>query len=696
MADPLHLDTQNPVDVAIDEVERKARMTVQWLLEDTPAKDGQAAFTAPPITRGNDLQFLICGQEGFGAIADDLLAAESTVDLVCWGFDPGMELVRDENEWGLRGSTYGDLLEGITSSQRKDGKPSVTVRLLIWHNVFASTFQNNMPGYTDDSHWNLNPANDAANLMRHASPYASTDRQQYCIDWWKRNLPHGNGSGTNPNLQVVLRDTHLSDSGFSFADEEDPKLDWSINPLIEVAVMGLFATHHQKPVLIDYAHEGGRKAVGYVMGLNSVTDYWDSKDHFVDTGLREQPTQASWQGEVDHEYETAYSKDQRKQADMPGKDDWNAKASKVSAGQYQSTRPYQDYACRIVGPALESVHRNFVTGWNDAAPGKWQAPLIPLPAEIPTALPDPAQQVQIVRTQPREKDKTIKKLYDQASSWARNYIYIENQYFFYPHYANRLVKERQKFCDAWNTYADKPVQQVPTLYLFIVIPHPENTGMVPRTQETLALLDSGDAMPQQKAHNDPHAADADTMSTPGPDTPPDPEGHPVIDRDSVKKLAATLGLKVSVAMLRTSNTDGRPIAGLAPGTLAYREIYIHSKLMLIDDVFVTLGSANLNQRSMAVDSEINIAATGLDHVSDLRERIFKLHSGDTISGSGKRDEVPGVFTDWKKLMKTNQKAVREGNKPMTGFLLPFEDHRETSLVVASADLPTSSPTVALS
>ena len=140
--------------------------------------------------------------------------------------------------------------------------------------------------------------------------------------------------------------------------------------------------------------------------------------------------------------------------------------------------------------------------------------------------------------------------------------------------------------------------------------------------------------------------------------------------ESRQQLADTMGLQVSVARLRTSGLD-------ANQKMAYREIYIHSKLMLIDDVFVTLGSANMNQRSMAVDSEINIAATGLEQVSTLRDRIFSLLSGGDIHGSGDWKALPRVFDAWNKRMKHNH-DLRLGGQPMTGFLLPFEDHRSTT------------------
>lgn len=155
--------------------------------------------------------------------------------------------------------------------------------------------------------------------------------------------------------------------------------------------------------------------------------------------------------------------------------------------------------------------------------------------------------------------------------------------------------------------------------------------------------------------------------------------HPVLDRTSVDELEKEVGLKVSLARLCTS--------GSVDGKMAYREIYIHAKLMIIDDVFVTLGSANMNQRSMSVDSEINIGVTGVDHASKLRGDVFGMHSGNTISGDGGRERMPDVYQDWESLMNENYKKWRAGRKELKGFLVKFEDQRSTSTKHAMNTLP---------
>jgi phospholipase D1/2 len=60
--------------------------------------------------------------------------------------------------------------------------------------------------------------------------------------------------------------------------------------------------------------------------------------------------------------------------------------------------------------------------------------------------------------------------------------------------------------------------------------------------------------------------------------------------------------------------------------------YVHSKLVIVDDRFLTVGSANLTNRSMGVDSELNLAwaATtreGEDSIRAVRESLLAEHAG---------------------------------------------------------------------
>jgi len=666
----LPLESHNAMDVAIDEAGRIAKGTVQWLLEKDVDDDVMP-------TTGNKLEFFVCGEEGFRAIATDILAAKSTVDICCWGFDPGMELVRGDGPacwigdpqvnmpfvsgtWP-RGTVYGALLEEIT--QRKDNP--VTVRLLIWFDPRASRKQNSMPGFTDVpvSGW----TSPVQKKVQQAPPYKNAKRTQYCIDWWNRNLPDGESKRSgiltkNPRLQIVLRSIASGDVDALIdapLKEEDPpsthseSVDYYL--VNEKNLLEDYPTHHQKPILIDYSYDEGSKAVGYVMGLNSVTDYWDRTDHAIDDPLREEWVGSYVSDELKHEQETQ---------DPQGP---------LSTAAYRHVNPYQDYGCRLVGKALKRVHQNFERGWNLFAPAQWKTKeLATLPSKIPSLPDDPAQRAQIVRTQPHEREKTIKRVYFQATSFARNYIYMENQYFFYPEFARHVKEERQKFHDAWSKLADKPQSDAPILHLFVVTPHPQDPGMIPRTYDTLAELGHANAM---KGQGDLVSAGKTAQVY------KNAQGDNTFHPQSLKELQDTMGLKVSIARLRTS--------GMVNNQMAYREIYIHSKLMLIDDVFVTVGSANMNQRSMSVDSEINIAATGHEWTSKLRGRVFSLLSGGATSGSGDRNRVPVVFDIWEGRMKDNRDIQKAGTENLQGFILPFIDRRAETVLHAQIDVPSS-------
>jgi phosphatidylserine/phosphatidylglycerophosphate/cardiolipin synthase-like enzyme len=66
-------------------------------------------------------------------------------------------------------------------------------------------------------------------------------------------------------------------------------------------------------------------------------------------------------------------------------------------------------------------------------------------------------------------------------------------------------------------------------------------------------------------------------------------------------------------------------------------IYVHAKLMIVDDEIVRVGSANMNNRSMGLDSEadvfIDASRPGNEHagpaISRLRRRLLAEHCGIT-------------------------------------------------------------------
>lgn len=97
-------------------------------------------------------------------------------------------------------------------------------------------------------------------------------------------------------------------------------------------------------------------------------------------------------------------------------------------------------------------------------------------------------------------------------------------------------------------------------------------------------------------------------------------------------------------------------------------VYIHSKLMIVNDVFTTHGSANINTRSMQVDSEMNIAHEWASVTRDLRRRLWNLHT----NGKGGQDNAEGAFKAWGDLLKENKDLQdTKKNKPAASLIKFF-------------------------
>jgi phosphatidylserine/phosphatidylglycerophosphate/cardiolipin synthase-like enzyme len=159
--------------------------------------------------------------------------------------------------------------------------------------------------------------------------------------------------------------------------------------------------------------------------------------------------------------------------------------------------------------------------------------------------------------------------------------------------------------------------------------------------------------------------------------PPPGQQEPYGNAEIAEELEA-LGIKTLAASLWTYDHTGRSTGD------KYREIYIHSKLMIIDDAFFTLGSANLNLRSMAVDAEINIGCDDPLLSEKLRREVFSMHSGSAAScdgGNGTSSSIQSAFEAWQELLRVNRNK-KASRKPLTGFLLPFSDVRTSSIRLA--------------
>jgi phospholipase D1/2 len=87
----------------------------------------------------------------------------------------------------------------------------------------------------------------------------------------------------------------------------------------------------------------------------------------------------------------------------------------------------------------------------------------------------------------------------------------------------------------------------------------------------------------------------------------------------LKEVAAATGHSFGVYYPASVGADGKDVA-----------TYIHSKLLLVDDRFLSIGSANMNNRSMGYDTEVNVAwevPADDPSVHDVRVSLLAEHTG---------------------------------------------------------------------
>lgn len=127
-----------------------------------------------------------------------------------------------------------------------------------------------------------------------------------------------------------------------------------------------------------------------------------------------------------------------------------------------------------------------------------------------------------------------------------------------------------------------------------------------------------------------------------------------------KDFSKVAGIKCHICVLHSMDSDPKN----------WQEIYIHSKVTMIDDVFLTMGSANINTRSMQADTEINLALEHGETVKKMRRSIWHLNTANPES-MHLNTTAKKAFEIWEKLVKKNNELKNSKQKPqqpLTEFL----------------------------
>lgn len=284
--------------------------------------------------------------------------------------------------------------------------------------------------------------------------------------------------------------------------------------------------------------------------------------------------------------------------------------------RYGPRPPWHDVQLEIRGPAIDDLSHTFRERWDDPTPldhrNPWRAriarvahePRHPEPLPPPPAVPDTAgpHAVQVLRTYPCKRPP-----YPFAPEGERSIARAYTKAFGR---AQRLIYLEDQYL--WSAHVTDALADAlrrnPDLLLIALVPRfPEPGGRVGE--------------------------------------PPERVGHEA----AIEQVGSAGGDRVAVYDLE--NDDGAPV-------------YVHAKVCVVDDVWATVGSDNLNLRSWTHDSELSCAVldTTRDEreprdpagqgdgarrfARDLRLRLCAEHLGRSVDDVDLRDPS-GVFAAWK-------------------------------------------------
>jgi phosphatidylserine/phosphatidylglycerophosphate/cardiolipin synthase-like enzyme len=609
---------------------RSAVITLPWFVQQTEYRPDKATYK--PLVNGHD---------AFGALYDAIDKATTTIDYVCWGFQPSMYFKRN----GGKSLRIGDLLIRKAREGRK-------VRILCWLDSawIAQIGEQEVPGWTEgarfmtqnedaqqiayDRNWYHNALLPAGGKPSGAAPAGS---QMYTALRQDPYQMFGSQSFMDIGIELVTRDFSRHDREEIMYREKLMRGSGNDPTRGTIAAYGVEPSHHQKMVLIDY--EAPEVAVGFVMGHNTLDAYWD--------------------------------------------DDGHSYAKKAPNLGRNGATPRQDMSAIVTGPILESLNDNFCRAWQRDAkedlPAKRKAlkGQFKLRSEFGTPV-----MAQITRTQSQEGVRNIKALYLQAVNNATKFIYIENQYFRWPDLAEKIKSAVQaQICAGRN-----PATPV---HLFVVTnANKDGIGQGPgTTYDMLNSLGRADTIPTiaREERNDtlgPALLDAQKEVTAANTqmrnaSSPQQQADAQSAIDTARAKEAKLQQQYDDNLNTSKAVLPEPVPGLkvhvcslvapdSPAGSPWMPVYVHSKVMIIDDVFLTHGSANVNRRSMEVDSELNICHERMDVTQPLRRHLWTIHT-EAIKDAAS-DSIELAAQGWENIISRNAGKQRNSETPLASLV----------------------------
>jgi len=350
-------------------------------------------------------------------------------------------------------------------------------------------------------------------------------------------------------------------------------------------------THHQKSVVCDEPSKSGGQStlVAYLGGIDLTDGRYDTPEHPLFSSLAT--------GGVHSE------------------DFYQACAPGVTTSLQGPRQPWQDIHCQLKGRVALDVAINFSERWRKQASlksssllslsessfdlnpqaGNWNCQIVRSITNDSASFPDQGGQTHNLTVKKSTlMEESINRAYVKLIRTAERFIYIENQYFLGSAYAWPTDSKVQCHHTIPAEIAEKVSEMIlegKQFCAYIVIPlHPEGDPAAAATQEILAWQRRTMAMMYRRvgqalrqagssAHPQDHLLFLTPLAREDEDEIPDCLEENLEPGSNAEKLRSSRRLM----------------------------IYVHSKLMVVDDSAAIIGSANINQRSLAGSRDTELA-----------------------------------------------------------------------------------------
>ena len=97
-------------------------------------------------------------------------------------------------------------------------------------------------------------------------------------------------------------------------------------------------------------------------------------------------------------------------------------------------------------------------------------------------------------------------------------------------------------------------------------------------------------------------------------------------------------------------------------------VYVHSKLLIVDDEWATVGSCNLHHYSLFGNGELNVAFTDATSVRALRIALFREHVGIDTSDLNETD----ALILFQRVANENRNRHRKNDSDWQGLALSLD------------------------